>query len=164
MDAYTKRSVTGLCRTAYRLASVACVAGIALAAAGCSTSFQLGDMAKGGAPETTQSAAAFAPVSPARRASAEASTEVDLAIAKAAAADLLARSAGDVSQPWENPRTGARGTVTPIGSTYAQSSGGTCRDFLASHVRGSLETWYQGGACRKGARWEVRELRPLRRS
>src|SRR5690349_12714996 len=35
---------------------------------------------------------------------------------------------------WENPNTGAHGTVTPLPSTY-QQSGVTCRDVLMSYVR-----------------------------
>ena len=39
--------------------------------------------------------------------------------------------------------------------------GKTCRDFLASYVRGSAQSWLQGEACKpdKGA-WEVRSLKP----
>ncbi len=40
----------------------------------------------------------------------------------------------DASLPWENPETGARGTVTPLAAAYTQD-GSTCRDFLASYVR-----------------------------
>ena len=49
--------------------------------------------------------------------------------------------------PWENPGTGARGTVTPIADAYTQD-GFTCRDFLASYVRDGAESWLQGDACR----------------
>ena len=47
--------------------------------------------------------------------------------------------------PWENPRTGARGTITPLASAYNQD-GVTCRDFLASYVHGQTEAWLQGEA------------------
>ena len=46
-----------------------------------------------------------------------------------------------------NPKTGARGTITPIASAYSQD-GLTCRDFLASYVRNGAESWMQGEACR----------------
>ena len=49
-------------------------------------------------------------------------------------AKLLASGGKDTSVPWENPRTGARGTITPIASAYSQD-GLTCRDFLASYMR-----------------------------
>ena len=70
----------------------------------------------------------------------------------------------DASQPWENPRTGARGTVTPIADAYTQD-GFQCRDFLASYIRDGAESWLQGDACRAHqGQWTVRKLRPLQRS
>jgi hypothetical protein len=90
------------------------------------------------------------------------SAEADLAFAKAAAAEALART-GDVSVPWENPGTGARGTVTPLASAYTQD-GFTCRDFLASYIRKDSESWLQGEGCRiHQGRWEVRHMKPLQR-
>ena len=95
---------------------------------------------------------------------AEPAADNDLALAKTAATEVLATGKKDASRPWENPRTGARGTVTPIATAYNQD-GFTCRDFLASHVHGVKETWYQGGACRvHGGRWQVRDIRPLQRT
>ena len=90
--------------------------------------------------------------------------EGDLAYAKLAIAEVLARGGKGLSAPWENPSTGARGTVTPIASAYSQD-GSTCHDFLASYVNGSSEAWMRGEACRinKG-RWEVKSLRPWKRS
>jgi surface antigen len=86
--------------------------------------------------------------------------ETDLAIARAAASEVLASGGKDTSMPWENPRTGARGTITPIASAYDQD-GVTCRDFLASYVRDGSESWLQGEACRaRKGRWEVRTLKP----
>jgi surface antigen len=91
-------------------------------------------------------------------------TEADLALARNAASDVLSRGQKDVSQPWENPDTGARGSVTPLASTYT-SEGRTCRDFLASYVRGSNEGWLQGEACQNGkGPWEIRNLKPWKRS
>jgi surface antigen len=88
----------------------------------------------------------------------------DLAYAKAAASEALLRDGTDVSVPWENPATGARGAVTPLAAAYTQE-GFTCRDFLASHVRDGSEAWLQGEACRlHRGQWEVRQLRPLQRS
>lgn len=88
----------------------------------------------------------------------------DLNYAKAAAAEVLARSEKNASLPWENPTTGARGTVTAIADAYTQD-GFQCRDFLASYVRGSSESWLQGDGCRiHQGKWTVRSLRPLKRS
>jgi len=92
-------------------------------------------------------------------------TEADLALARNAASDVLTRGQKDASQPWENPETGARGSVTPLASTYT-SEGRVCRDFLASYVRGANEGWLQGEACQrqgKGA-WEIRNMKPWKRS
>lgn len=87
----------------------------------------------------------------------------DLVRAKQAATDLLARNAKDASQTWENPATGATGTVTPMAAAYADN-GTECRDFLASYVQGEAQTWFQGDACKTGRRWEVRNFKPLRRT
>lgn len=94
----------------------------------------------------------------------EGPAEADLAIARATASEVLARGGKDTSAPWENPATGARGTVTPVASAYSQH-GITCRDFLASYVRAGSEAWLQGEACRMHqGRWEVRSLKPWKRS
>ena len=88
----------------------------------------------------------------------------DLAYARAAVNELLTHGRKDASQPWENPATGARGTVTPIASAYTEG-GQICHDFLASYVQGSSQAWLQGEACkpRKGA-WQVRTMKPWKRS
>jgi surface antigen len=99
-----------------------------------------------------------------KRGSGDKLAEGDLAIARAAASEVLARGGKDASLPWENPETGARGTVTPIASAYTQD-GFVCRDFLASYVKNGSEAWIRGEACRlhKG-RWEVRALKPWQRT
>ena len=93
-------------------------------------------------------------------------SETDLVFARMAIVEVLKRGSKEVSAPWENPSSGARGTVTPIASAYARD-GLTCHDFLASYVRrGSPESWLQGQACRANKRgaWEVKSLRPWTRS
>ncbi len=88
----------------------------------------------------------------------------DLVFAERAAREALSSDAGDKSFSWENPASGARGTVTPLSVTY-RMDGELCRDFLASHVVRGEETWLQGEACRlaKGP-WEVRRMKPWRRT
>jgi surface antigen len=87
-------------------------------------------------------------------------TEADLAFARNAASDVLTSGDKDSSQPWENPETGARGSVTPLAQAYS-SEGHTCRDFLASYVNGDSESWLQGAACQSGqGRWEIHTLKP----
>lgn len=86
-------------------------------------------------------------------------SDVDLAFARAAAADVLMRGTSDSSQAWENPATGARGTVTPIASAYTQD-GQTCQDFLASYVKDGSAAWMRGEGCRvQQGRWEIRNLK-----
>lgn len=130
---------------------------LALASAGCS--MQLGSLLDQNDTQVTgsiPSAGGKAPVPPG-------TAERDLAYARAAAADVLDRGGKDTSMPWENPGTGARGTVTPIATAYTQD-GVTCRDFLASYVSNGSEAWLQGEACRqRRGKWEVRSLKPLNR-
>jgi hypothetical protein len=91
-------------------------------------------------------------------------TETDLAFARTAASDVLTKGDKDSSQPWENPETGARGSVTPLAQAYASEDGRTCRDFLASYVLGRSESWLQGAACKGGqGRWEIHTLKPWKR-
>lgn len=94
----------------------------------------------------------------------ETPTEADLAFARTAASDVLTKGDKDSSQPWENPSTGARGSVTPLAAAYT-ADGRTCRDFLASYVKGRSESWLQGAACQSGrGRWDVHTLKPWRRT
>ena len=128
-----------------------------VALAGCSTTYQVGALFGG---EDAERTGAISSVP----ATAQAVPDGDLAFAKAAATELLAQGGKDASLPWENPGTGARGTVTPLASSFEQGDGTLCREFLASHVRHKKEAWYQGQACRRGKHWEVREIRPLQRT
>jgi len=91
-------------------------------------------------------------------------TDSDLAFARNAASDVLTQGGKDFSHPWENPKTGARGSVTPIAAAYT-ADGRTCRDFLASYVNGRSEAWMQGGACKSDhGRWEIHTLKPWKKS
>jgi 17 kDa outer membrane surface antigen len=131
-------------------------AGFALASllGGCSFSYQLDSLfTKKGEADQIALRSVSKPL-------AEPPAEGDLAIARAAVSELLTKGGKDVSLPWENPSTGARGTVTPLATAYNQD-GATCRDFLASYVKNGSESWLQGEACRAGrGKWEVRNLRP----
>jgi hypothetical protein len=138
-------------RSHCRLINISAIVALALSSGACS--YKLDSMFSRDTDRSETSRAALA--SPA-------SAEADLAYAKAAAAEALART-GDVSVPWENPGTGARGTVTPLASAYTQD-GFVCRDFLASYVRKGSESWLQGDGCRiHQGRWEVRHMKPLQR-
>jgi surface antigen len=88
----------------------------------------------------------------------------DLVIARATVNEALSKAGKDTSVPWENPATGARGTVTPLARSYVQD-GQTCHDFLASYVSKGSESWLQGEACRRGqGGWQVRQMTPWRRT
>ncbi|SHJ88245.1 outer membrane surface antigen [Bradyrhizobium lablabi] len=126
---------------------------IGLGAGGCSLSRGDGAFARMDDNEVTGSIGTSDP----------APTDGDLAFARNAASDVLTKGDKDSSQPWENPETGARGSVTPLAQAYS-SEGRTCRDFLASYVNGRSESWLQGAACRtEHGRWEIHSLKPWRR-
>lgn len=134
----------------------------ASALGGCS--YQLGSVfGNGKEPETTASIPSRVVEARASVNAALSPPEADLAYARAAAAEVLARGTKDTSHPWENPHTGARGSVTPLTSAYS-ANGTTCRDFLASYVRDKAETWLQGEACKYNKGWEVRSLKPWRKA
>ena len=92
-------------------------------------------------------------------------TDSDLAYARDAASDVLTKGDKDSSQPWLNPATGARGSVTPLAQAYPGDDGRICRDFLASYVNGKTESWLQGAGCQasRGGRWEIHTLKPWSR-
>jgi len=142
-----------------RLPAAAFALTLALSAGGCSFSYQLDNLfTKKDEGERTGALRSLP------RVAAELPAEADLAIARAAVSEVLARGGKDSSLPWENPHTGARGTITPLTSADNQD-GGTCRDFLASYVKNGAESWLQGEACpAERGRWEVRSLRPWKRT
>jgi surface antigen len=143
--------------------AVALVLTMGLAHGGCALSYRLDSLlgSKDGDAKTdvtgSLSQGAFAAATPADL------LDADLVYTKAAAVELLARGGKDASVPWSNPSTGARGTVTPIATTYTQD-GLTCRDFLASYLRANAETWLHGEACRTAGRWDVKTLKPFKRT
>ena len=131
---------------------------IGLGSGGCSFSRGDGAFAKMDDNEVTEVTGSIGP------AQAPVPTETDLAFARTAASDVLTKGDKDSSQPWENPETGARGSVTPLAQAYSSDDGRTCRDFLASYVNGRTESWLQGAACKAGhGRWEIHTLKPWRR-
>lgn len=135
-----------------------------LAAGGCSYQLNSGNTAKKPEEIATGSIANQAQAAAVEPETVDLPEGGDLAIAKAAVGEVLSRGGKDASAPWENPATGARGTVTPLAQAYSQD-GRTCRDFLASYVKPGTESWLQGEACRLGkGKWEVRSLRPWKRS
>jgi surface antigen len=163
---YSGTGSPSLCRLFSRIGLHAAAATLALTAAGCSFSYQLDSLSeKSKQPTTAEATGSVRDKSAATAAKPRQPTDRDLAYARAAASEVLRRGGDGASQPWENPETGARGTVTPIASAYSMD-GFTCQDFLASYIRaGSNEDWMRGEACRihKG-NWEVRSLKPWKSS
>ena len=135
---------------------------LAASCGGCSFSYQLGPLFGKDDDDPAAVTGSVAPVSDSGKPMSELPPDVDLAYARAAATEILSREKHD-SAHWENPRTGARGMVTPIADAYTQD-GLTCRDFLASYVHAGSEAWLQGEACRvRQGVWEVRSLKPWKR-
>ena len=131
---------------------------IGVGAGGCSLSRNDGALAKMDEKDVTGTVGRA-------KVSAPAPTDSDLAFARNAASDVLTKGDKDSSQPWENPETGARGSVTPLSQAYPSEDGRTCRDFLASYVNGRHESWLQGAACKTGhGRWEIHTLKSWRQS
>ncbi len=160
------RSYSGRLAVSLRPAATALTIALALVSGGCATGGigpLFGDKAKPDASDDIVTGSIKTP--PAAKITATGlPPEADLAYARAAVKDLLGAGRATASAPWENPKTGARGTVTPIAAAY-QQAGTTCRDFLASYVRERVEAWMQGEACRgKEGPWEVKSLRPWKRS
>ncbi len=119
---------------------------LALAGGGCSISTSQFDAVFGGGDKSDITGSIAQP--PAAKGASELPPAGDLAHMHAAASAVLSGGGKDASAPWENPSTGARGTVTPIASAYTQD-GQTCHDFLASYVNGSSQAWMQGEACKQ---------------
>jgi hypothetical protein len=139
------------------------VLALALSSGGCSFSYQLGSLfGKDDDKPAASATGTVAPVADFAKPMSEMPPDVDLAYARAAAMEVLTKDKQE-SARWENPRTGARGMVTPIANAYTQD-GLVCRDFLASFVRDGSEAWLQGEACRaQQGKWEVRSLKPWKR-
>jgi surface antigen len=136
---------------------------IGFSGSACSFSYKLGGLVGKDADKTAASSALSKPADKSQ-ASEDLPPDADLVYARAAASEVLARGGSDTSLPWENPASGARGTVTPLTTAYDQD-GFLCRDFLASYVRQGSEAWLQGEACRvHQGRWEVKHLRTWKRT
>ena len=132
---------------------------LAVTAGGCSFSYQLDNLfAKKDDPSVTGT---MQPAPLTVRPADIVPPEADLAMARAAATEIMTKGGKDASLSWENPQTGTRGTVTPIASARNEDGGVTCHEFLASFEREGSSSWMQGDACRANkGKWEVRSLKP----
>jgi surface antigen len=145
-----------------RLPVWAAVFSFAFASGGCS--YQMDSMFSRKRDADVETIGSIRPTTPRQQTVAAIPPEGDLAATWTAVSEALGKAGRDASVPWEDPTTGARGTVTALSNAYNQD-GTTCRDFLASYVRNGAESWLQGEACRSfQGRWEVRQMRPWRRT
>jgi surface antigen len=88
--------------------------------------------------------------------------DVDWRASKAAFSQAMNRTDAGASVMWDNPVTGAHGSITPLSKAGPTEHGRTCRGFLLSRVQGEDESWHQGEACLAGkAGWKVVAVRPL---
>ncbi|BAS00372.1 RT0821/Lpp0805 family surface protein [Blastochloris viridis] len=88
--------------------------------------------------------------------------DADWRAAKAPFSLAMNRTDAGASVMWDNPATGAHGSITPLSKAAASDAGRTCRTFLLSRVEGDTESWHQGEACLAGkAGWKVQMVRPL---
>jgi surface antigen len=157
---YNGTAALRLCWPSRYLAAVAALL-CGLAASGCS--YQLHSLFAKDDPDVEQTGAIARPGDEVAAADSQPS-ESDLAYARAAASDAMARGGKDNSVPWQNPDTGASGNITPLASSYTEG-GLPCRDFLASYVHGGSHDWLQGAACRTSTgKWTVKRLKSLSRS
>jgi surface antigen len=144
------------------LVAAACSVTLGLSLGGCSSSYQLDNMfAK--KEESSLTGTLQPSAAPAASPVATLPPEGDLVLARAAVSEVMSKGGKDTSISWENPKTGARGTVTPIASARNGDDGQTCHEFLASFEReGGSSSWMQGEACRASSKgkWEVRTLKP----
>ncbi len=153
----------------WRAAAIVGLATMALASGGCSMTYQLNsyDFSSlfGSSHKSQDITGSITRRPESKPAAATLPPDSDLAYAKAAVAKLLALGRKYASLPWENPSSGARGTITPITSAYAGDNGQTCRDFLASYIKGNLQSWLQGEACKHHTGpWVVRSMKPWKSS
>jgi surface antigen len=140
------------------LPAAAVALALAMSGGGCSFSYQLDNMFA----KKDDASLTSALVPAAAKPLSGLPPEGDLVMTRAAVNELLNKGGKDTSVPWENPQTGARGTVTPIATAYSQD-GITCHEFLASYERDGASSWLQGEACRASkGKWEVRNLKPWR--
>jgi surface antigen len=132
---------------------------LALSVGGCSFSYQLDSMFQK-KDDSSLTGSLLQPAAPAIKPVADLPPEGDLVIARAAVSEVMSKGGKDTSVSWENPKTGARGTVTPIAAARSED-GVTCHEFLASFEREGSSSWMQGEACRANkGKWEVRSLKP----
>ena len=64
---------------------------------------------------------------------------------------------------WDNPDSGLKGTIVPVGSAYVRSEE-ICRAFVATLGGQGGPKTLQGTGCRvSGAEWAIKDVKPWRK-
>ena len=85
----------------------------------------------------------------------------DWSIARLALANALDPQGAGAMVSWENPASGVRGAITPVGAIYV-ADGQTCRAFLADIGGKAPARRLQGRGCRDASgQWAVSDLKPF---
>ena len=130
---------------------------LALTASGCSGVTPFASLAQ--SDDVTGSIPSSAPVTPAP--AQMALSPDDWAYAQGALARALDPQGAAVAVTWNNPTSGLRGEITPVGASYV-AEGQVCRAFLAEIAGKEPVRRLQGRGCR-GAEglWAVGDVRPF---
>ena len=146
--------LAGLAVEARCLATASCVLAMAtLACGGCSVSMPMGGL--GFDTETTGSLKPK-PVSPL---SAELDGE-DWRRAKSAMATALDPVGSGAAVAWDNPDSGLKGTIVPVGSPFVKADE-ICRAFVATITARGASRSLQATGCRiSGPEWAVKDVKP----
>lgn len=133
-----------------------CAIGLGLMLAGCSMSIPIASL-NGSVPNEDVTGSIS-------KASAEQLLEAeDWRLAKAALASALDPQGNGKLAPWENPRSGTKGSFTPLGKAYP-SQAKICRVFLGQIDRDGETRTTQGTACsQNGGDWTIAEADPWKK-
>ena len=130
---------------------------LAIAVSGCSMSMPIASLTSSAANE--DATGSIPASSLARLLDAE-----DWRRAKAALATALDPQGNDSLVGWDNPKSGNKGSFTPIGKAYP-SDGKICRVFLSRIDRKGNEQSMKGTACsERDGEWTIAEINPSKKA
>lgn len=146
-----RRPYTSFSCNRARLAATTAGLLLSLFVSGCATSIQLPGLVDTDATGSIPKAAS--PLSAALDAE-------DWRRAKGALAVALDPQGNGAPVDWDNPRSGAKGAITPVGDAYARGNG-VCRAFIANLGGSVASPPVQGTGCRDGSgEWTVSDVKP----
>ena len=83
---------------------------------------------------------------------------------KAALSTALDPQGEGATVHWENPKTGRKGSITPVGHAYPEDAK-ICRAFLGDYHEGTDQRNIQGTACTVTAgEWIVKDSKPFKKA